>query len=751
MKKSLIYLGMAAALVACSDEETFVESAAQKAPKGIEFSVAEPETRGQLTSDYHFFWYAEQDRINVYADNVTGTNGVVTAADWSTLPTTSAQYKATRSESTGKFTSVDDTNTLNYNDDKGVNVVALYSLATTELVSANTKTVDAGASTEHKEVTDIKFTVTDPNANKQVRNFNSNDGAPMYSIARGSREASYQSVGETLPLTFNNIYATVKFSSVKNNENYNKYLGKLKKITLEVTSTADDEAKTAQAVNLVATGAVTYNTKDQSVAPTTPAASAYVEVKNSAEWKSEDVMYLSVLPQKRQKAVEIGGKKYNKVDALVATYAYEKVDLQYTGVTTSKDWIGENKVYPYPTLDIAAKYPYIYTKENALLVFSGKFADVYKKDDKTKIVWNGTDVPITDIKKIYSEVELTAEEQQGLKKFTNLVDLDLEKNTSIAENVFDATLASKITNLTLPKVTAINTKDNKAFSALKELNMNSYTFEEDNVAPLVFNSNTKGTLQIVKVEALKSLRPQFGYDRTITFNGYSALKEIYLGTAVALPASCFANTGALTKVSGSVEIKDAPNAFESSNVETVTVASTIIPNAAFKSAKTKNVLVAKDTQVVPTEIGKEAFMSNTAIVLMDLSQAKTIGASAFRGATSFIGTDEKGNNVVTVAAAEIADYTFNNSAIKRIQFVNATKVGDYVLTTNTNLVQVKFLKPVVTAENNWIGAQAASCDLFVNPEQTGVDGLDITLNNSAKPAVPMTKTFKSITKETKTF
>lgn len=132
MKKILFCAAVAALAAACTSEEDLVLSQETTA-KGLTFDVSLAEnavTKGELWKDengtYPFFWYAEQDRINVialnalaattsgvgYGDN-SSSKGVATQASGTWAFTDgAATYKATKSENYGLFTAIDDANML---------------------------------------------------------------------------------------------------------------------------------------------------------------------------------------------------------------------------------------------------------------------------------------------------------------------------------------------------------------------------------------------------------------------------------------------------------------------------------------------------------------------------------------------------------------------------------------------------------------------------------------------------------------
>lgn len=746
--KKLIYCACAVALAtACTDEDLAFEQV--EAKKGITFEAAisqDVATRGAYEVENgvgHFFWFAEQDRINVYADNVNGTD-VTPVADWTKAiaATNAALYKATKSQRNAYFTSTEDAQTLTFKDNKDVNFVAVYPQTTT--------ITGAAYDGKNNVVTAIDLSVGASNVSQSVA-FNE-VAAPMYSIAKGKRNADYQSVGEQMALSFKRPFPVLAFSSASGNDQYNSVIGKLGSIS--VTTKGGKDVATSKiampAASNIAAASVTRSNKGV-LALTSASATATVTLKTAANWASKDYVYMSILPaQRKQVAYDAkdATKKTDFKEDYTVTYNYANVTLT-KNLSTANDWMTENATYAIEVLDIAKDFSYIVTnKQNdrTLMVFKGNFADVFAKSGKVN--WNNGEIELSEFTQIISDVALTDKELATLKGFTELKTLTLNAQTSICGDVFDETLAENITTLNLPKVTAIEFEDNAPFEALKTLDVNSYKFEEDDVYTLFFNENVKVTLQTLKIEAIESLRPQFSYDRTIKFTDYTALKSVALNkTRVQLTTAAFQGCTSLATVTGIADITNAPSAFaQTTALKSINVYSEIIPNHAFEESGMKSVLYNK-AQVAPTEIGESAFAGATAIVLMDLSKATLIGKNAFNGATAFTGTDEKVRNVVDITADVINDGILANTAVVRVQFVPATAktlvLGTDIFGAGESLKQIKFTAPVdVTKTNNaFTNITSADIDLFVVLAQNGVYG------NTWTYAYNTSKDFKSITRE----
>lgn len=110
MRKNLYWLSAIAVLASCSDD--MIETASVKRAEnaqGIQFHVVDPATRGKVDTDYSSFFFAEYDRVGIYADNV---------ADWPCNDVTGFTkeyiYKATRSHGNPFLSGIDYSNVLEF-------------------------------------------------------------------------------------------------------------------------------------------------------------------------------------------------------------------------------------------------------------------------------------------------------------------------------------------------------------------------------------------------------------------------------------------------------------------------------------------------------------------------------------------------------------------------------------------------------------------------------------------------------------
>lgn len=760
MKKVLFASALLVLVASCAENELDSLSV-DKQNNGISF-VAEqaPTTRMQwdeTETSYVPFWYAEQDRIGIFAVNVKkGAFGAATdltgrmLPNWTGLPTSEesadAVYKATRSQQTGAFTAEADASLLHFVDNKDARFLAVYP-----------KTIKAKYDAGKIELSNLPAT----NEQTQTTTKGYNEAIPMYSLSIASKENSYDAVGEKINLKFHRPLSAVVLKTA-NADKYTELdtdgksiFGKLKKVTITAKGYTDEDVP----ANSIDASILAYDNSDATIsvdtlnyaatltAGTSPTSEVELSIATGAaglDWNDNALAIATIMNVDRSAFSDA------KKETVEYTFSFENIDLT-SSVVTKNDWKGFIEMKP---MDVA-EFPYLVTKGTTgsgrtLIVNSGNFSDIYNADGD-KIKWadeySASDddlVELANIETIISKVELETEELATIKKFTGLKNLTLEKNTSIPANTFDATLGAQIEKLELPLVTEY--LDNQAFSKLVSLDINSYEFADEDVYSKFFNTNTKATLKTLKIEAMESMRPTFGYDRTITFQGFTALESVALNpNGVALTANAFNGCTSLKSVTGVMDITNAPSAFESAGVVdfVVNVSTTIIPSKAFKGSKISSVM--KDGAIVaPTEIGESAFESNTAISLMDLSQATTIGKAAFKGATAFTGVAATNTNrgVVTINVEEINDEILSGTAVVRVQFAKATTIGSDIFgatsTTPTALKQIKFLEKVAKSEETStpFAATLTGVDLFVAMAQNDVT--DLTWLGG---------TFKTVTRE----
>lgn len=755
MKKQLLLISSVALLASSCSNELLEETSSNSTPSnGITFSVVEDDaTRGMVTSDYKSFFFAETDRISIYADKVK--KGGTAVSNYGSA----AVYKATKSAGSPWLAGVDDANTLSFD-------ATLYTPTTTPsffVVYPTTATVAYNTGNS-------KFTIT-PGATLATQSTTGStmnfDSRLLYQYIEQKPANSWNSVGESM-----NVKLSLKsplsmlYFNVNDIANYSEF-GNLLSVTLDATgaywmdgTTVKNEG--ASPLSYAADGtfvAKKDNTIEYVKGATTEINQIVLNV-NAAITNSTKVN-MFVLPKNPER--NISGTKRTVTDKYKITYNFANVDLVYDKKESNGVW-NANAAYGMPSkdgLNIAATYPWILTRGTAgnndrtLYVNSGSVKDIAK--DAANINWTDTRatsgaVPYTEVKKIVIAAnvkDLTDEDWAIIRKCTNATSLTINNNTAtfktiqqltsmeevIAPNVTtveqDAfkSLGAKIKKLNLQSVTSY--KDtNTTFSILEELNMASYPFDDYNedVVNNFFNTSVKTTLKKCNIASVIALSPVFGYSRNILFTGYTALEEITLNaTQTTIAASEFKGCTSLKTVNGVLEMSTANNAFEGAGTTaglTVNMFGTDIPEAAFKSSKV-NVIKHKGAAIQPTTIGKDAFNANTKIESLDLSKTTSFGVSAFDGATSFVGVTKTGSTldnkgVVSLIATSIPADAFKGTAIVRFQLKNATTVYAGALASSA-LQQIKFRQNVSAWSNlsgtgiqaGIAGTRASVTDLFV--------------------------------------
>lgn len=794
MKKILFCAAVAALATACTNEDDFVINQSDSRAQGLIFNVTLDEgatTKGEIWKDengkYPFKWYAEADRINVFALNAVkggnndDENGVVTLGGngaW-TLPIKAASYKATQSAGAGLFTATDDANMLSlkeYDEDDvttTATIVATYGGIKAKTVVSKVDD-DGNAVPEELDGLVLETETGGSNATQTVERPNV-VVAPMYSVSKAVKEKAYNSFGEKANLKLIRPFPVLRFTT-KNTKEYIKDFGKLVSVELTALGTVksnggfDATKKSALAYDAGKKYTVIGNTVGFEAGYAVAATPEKVKVVlTDGTWTDNDAVYMTVAPVKRE--AEEGLKVEYSFENITFTLDPSRngaADFEKT-LKTSNDWTAidadgnPNAVTSMPALDIN-NYNYLVTNEvssndRVLIVIKGSFSDIFA--DKDNVAWNGGKVAVTQFSKIISKVALTDTELGTIKKFTSLKDLTLAENTSIPASTFTTGQATEFKNLDLPKVTTIaDDFAGGAFAKLDSLKLPAYGFNKVAVNNKFFNNNVKANLKVLDMSGVTSMMPTFGIERTMVFTGYAVLEKVTVKDNVIVAPSGFAGCKALETINGKLDIACASNAFamttsnENNALVSVEVCGTEIPDGAFTNCKELKTVKYNGNDVVPTAIGANAF-ENTVIENMDLSKAKVIGAAAFKGST--LKSTSSNVETLTVGVEKISASIFENCAnLKMVKFTSATEIaGDAVFKGATALIQVKFekvfkLADVATGNYNEVFTDATAekgIDFWTNPEQTGVSGSTLTLkykeNNTPKEK---TYTFKSIQK-----
>lgn len=776
MKRILFCASVLALATSCADNEldSFATSG-EKQANGITFVADAPLSRMQwdeTETSYVPFWYAEQDRIAVYASGAKGGDDDASTATaiggdgWDDLYTTAYTYKATQSEKVGKFTATADDQTLHFDGDKEARFLALYPAIPDNLMTAEWSGVEGKVG--------IKISNLPNLANQtQTTTKGDNQSIMMYSLSKASKVNDYDAVGESAKLSFQRPFSALVLST-DNADEYTKgedaLFGKLTSVEAEAKGYTDPQKVVA---NNIKASLLTYNDGAYLVVDTLTNKATFFEGTSSSipaastakltlggsglGWSDDALAVVAINNVDRSQTFA----KQQKDETIDITWTFEKIVLKQS-LKTQNSW---NGFIECPKLDISS-YDYLVTNDKQLVVLKGNFKDIFvtEGDDKGKIEWASGNVDKTAITTIISKVALSNEELAMLKEFTGLKSLTLAENTEIPAYTFTTGQAAAITKLDLPKVTKVDQKfiandaANK-FSALTDLAMASYEFEDATVNGAFFNPTIQGKLKTLDMSGVRSMLPKFGIERTLSFKGYTALTEVTVQDGMIVSPSGFAGCTSLTTVNGVVDITSAPNAFEmigtaNAKLKSIKVTGTEIPAYAFYACKALESIECNGASIVPTVIGERAFVDAKAMKYMDLSKLNSLGEFAFT--RSALTSANKNTTVLEVGATEIPAGAFQDCAnIKMVKFTNATKItGTEVFDGATNLIQVKFLKVISLANAaanayiNVFGGNQGKIDLWTNPEQTGVDGVKWTLNyTDGKATYSQTYTFKSIQKK----
>lgn len=751
MKKLLFCAGVLALAVSCT-EDFESGSVQQEQAKGISFVATDGNdaaTKGHFEAEdgsYLPFWWAEQDRIAIFSTNTDGTTGGNTTDAWVTSPT-AAKYKATQSQRYGWFTGVDDDNILNFND--ATKVSQFLAIYPSDLTVASTT---AGTF----EISGLPALTTqtqkDQNGNGIYENM------VKWSYTTAQKENSYDAVGEKVDLNFQRVLSGMVFKTANATEytvapeGGTSIFGNLETIKATLVGVEDENEATGYKTN-EKTPAIVYNNADAELTLVMPdkatgnaedveaelaegtvtsgnpatvqgtyqAITLTMKDGNGLEWDDDARAYMVTLPMKLKGAEG----QYLKVE-----YNFANIDFVRYVALTAKDW-NAGTFYNADVLDIN-EYDYLLTNESAsgnndrtLIVNKGDFADVFLADGT--INWpvgttTGVDKEEVETIIVKEDVNVTKEDVAALNEFENLANVTIPGVTEIPEGAFDG-LDDKLETINMPDVTTIDEAFvDGIFIGLKNLNLHSYAFENETVNDLFFT--TKDVLETLDMSGVDSMTPKFGVERTLSFQNFTALKEVTVQDGVRLCANAFSGCISLETVNGEVNMLNGTSAFMNDAkltkivVEVEDANDLMIPADAFNGCTTLTQIVDKDgKQIAPTSIGANAFESvastaedkdsNPIPLYMDLSKAKTIGASAFKN--SALTSAKAGSKILTVGVETIEDNVFDGTDVIMVQFTNATKINDDVFANTTSLLQVKFLKLFTYGGTN---TQTPSGDIF---------------------------------------
>lgn len=773
MKKVLLGAGLIALATSCTQDE-FSSLATQKEDvRGISFEMVEtPQSRIQwdeTETSYSPYWHAEVDRVGIYSIGVhkgyTGT-GWTTAAGansyWRSLTANKATYKATQSAKSGKFTSVDDTNMLGFNADKTGAFFAVYPTS-----------VNAAIDGANVELTGMPAL----NVQTQTGLKGQNPAIVGYAHATAKAEESYSSVGETVGLSYKFPLATMVMKTANANtytKGANPMFGILDSINIVAKGYDADKDGVYEdgdiLPSIISYTADTIKVDTVNWAPviaknaTMPTDSNKIKLNINQAWNDDALAMAAILPVSRK-----GVFTAAKPETFTVTFYFKKISLTSPITTVYNDFSG---FMEFPALDVES-FNYLVTNEmtaddRTLIVNKGTFASIFNEDDE--VIWPAATGGVVDPSEfetiIVNNIALTADEAKKLALFTNVKNITLEETTALPKETFVASQANNILSLEMPKVTSIDKDFIKAetgytreFKLLATLKLASYEFANPDVNKAFFNASTKTTLATLDMSGVANMLPSFGVDRSLTFEGYTALTTVTVQDGMKVAPKGFKNCTGLKAVNGIVDMINGDEAFMNAGsavvasgsqpaFRTIKVKSTVIPLGAFYGAEYIANVLYNGAQVAPTKVGAKAF-ANTAIKNMDLANMTTVGDSAF--VDSELAAPMSGN-IMTIGATKIGEYAFENTKLTMVKFSAAETIAVGMLKGVATLKHLKFSKAFTIPSKatdrpaTWDSpfGPCATVDLFVNPDQEYLNGTVLTLPNSTANE---TYNFKTVQRE----
>lgn len=739
MKRILFCAGILALAASCTESEYDSLSVQNNQAKGITFQAVEGDeatTRGGFIEEEGSlvpFWYAEKDKIVVWGTNV----GTTTTPDFTSdfVTANKATYKATQSAKLGVFTGASDSDVLDFTagstEETPSKFFALYpsSLSSGVTYAANVFTVDMSSVNLATQT------------QKDLMGDGIYDNVVKYSATTAYPVNSYDAVGEKINLNFQRVLSGMVFSTAnvdKYTAGANSIFGKLKTITLTAQGKKADgtDAGSKSPLALASDAELTVNVEkiEEPKAELTVGDGAKEIVltvgTSGLEWNDAANAFMVIAPVKR-----------TADEYVIAKYEFENITLSDT-IKTAKSWEA-GSFYSYKTLDIN-NFNYLVTNgdgsqnNRALIINKGHLSDILTANDEVK--WGDAKIGTDKFSDIVCNVELSEAELKSLAKFNALKNITLAKNTAIPAKAFEG--VSTLKSIDMPLVTSID-KDAFGSLTLDSLKLPSYQFENEAVNSNILNVS----IRVLNIRGVEDMTPTFGIERQLAFDNYTNLTKVIVKDGVQLSANAFKGCSALETVNGSVKL--AVSAFEDcSALKTINIEGTEIPEKAFLNCSALESVLVSGKALVPTSVSASAFESASAIKYMDLSQVTTLGASAFKK-TGLISAS-KDNAILTVGANYIPASAFEGTAVKMVEFANATSFAPDILKDCSSLIQVKFAKkfaiaandkPAANAWNSTFGT-AANVNLFVVPGQEYVSDNNLTLPVKSGTATAIT--FKGI-------
>ena len=765
MKKVLFSASLMLLAVSCTQDE--FDSLSVQNEKGISIEAGlmeNAQSRADMewnedAQKYDFFWWAEQDVISVWGTQVNGTDGVNPEKYFDADKL--AKYKATKSEARGQFTGVDNDQILNFNykvlpsDNAAaiLNKTSRFFAVYPESVEMLADEVLTGDDANQVQLINLPVLAEQTNNEKGANEVSQK--VAMFSYTTAYKEKGYDAVGEKINLEFIRPFTALIFKTV-GADDYKTDFGALQTIKVEAKGydkdPADELALDAAKGDILPSvlanetpevgenDVLTIDLASKEVLSYTMSKPvSTVELDVNRTWEDADRAYAAINFVDRKDF-----KAKNVKEKMEITYTFNRIEF-VKEIETNANWPsvqGNNKFIDVPALDITS-YDYLVTlpttlspnsNDRTLIVNKGTFSSIFKSGtDNKEVLWAGASVATSEFSTIVSEVELTADELAMLKNFTNVKNVTLKKNTSIPSKTFTTAQATTMIKLDMPKVTSIADDFHTAgtFGALETLKLGSYNFASPKVNAAFFNASTKISLKVLDMSGVENMLPDFGIDRSLSFEGY-ALEVVTVQDGMKVAPKGFKNCTKLHTINGVVDLLNGEEAFAGSGnvgalvgvtqkyLTTINVNSTVITAGAFNGCEYLANVLYNGAQVVPTVVEDLAFYNAKELKYMDLSNLNIVGINAFNS-SGLVGPAEN-VQIMNIGAEKISFGAFSGTKMTMVNFTNATVIENKIL-QNVPLVHLKFTKAFTVNETTteaWVnvfGANPLNIDLFINPAQ----------------------------------
>lgn len=752
MKKIFFYASLLALATSCTDEFDSLNVQNEKA-QGISFQSEAVESR-MLWEDngsaYVPFWFAEKDRIGIFAQDVKqgefGSEATLNAAGeggWTEFYTSAtaanAVYKATQSKKNGVFTSTEDAQTLHFDGDKTANFLAVYPSG----LKANW---DA---TEKKIL--ISNGVLPTASQTQTGLKGDNQAQVMYALTSASRTNDYDAVGETVNLAFNRPMKALVFSTA-NADDYtvtpegaaSSVFGNLLSIAVETLGYDGNENGVLGDAQDIAATALSYGTGAMYV-DTLNYAASFKSLANpintitltlNQEWNDEALAIMAIMPNDR--------KGYASTDEpWTITYDFANITLthKFDKIPAGTKF---NSYMPVPALDIQ-DFEYLVTKKNSgndrtLIVNGGTFVNIFDETG-SYIQWNeagyADGIPVTEFSKIVVDEDVVIGEAELalINGFTNVTDLTLKSVTELgSEALSNLTLLASID---MPLLTTIAEDAFYASHAMSTVLLPSFNFSFDaDLTAKILKKTSLVKLDMSGVSTMRDVYPASGF----SLAGYSLLETVIVQEGVEVGANAFYGCTALTTIDKAVNLVGS-SAFAESGIAELKLTNTVIPVSAFANSKIETLLDKDGEALLPTEIKNNAFAGATALEYLDLSATTAIGENAFNAVATYKGAyldETRGLNLLDVNATTVGAGAFQGTALEYVKFINLKDLKSNILKGISSLKEVKFAQVLNAAAKKVtvFGASTSTAKLFLNEDQ----GTNFYLGNVFSPQGAITET-----------